>query len=185
VSGGHATFKTTSLPVGTASLTAVFAPTNSADYIASTSAPITLDVVAAPVISSVTSGGKTVASGETLAPGQTLTVSATGFQPDESVEVDVHSVTINLTTVHADATGKVTATVTLPKTLAAGSHTLTLTGSVGSVSFAFMVTGSTGILAETGTDVIGGTLLGGVLAAAGLFLLLAGRTRRRGMHRAR
>jgi LPXTG-motif cell wall-anchored protein len=192
VSGGKATFKTTTLPIGTASLTAAFAPATAADYNASTSAPSTLDVVAPPVIGGVSSGGKSLTSGATLTPGQSVTVTASGFQPDDSVEVDVHSATAKLATVHADASGKVTATVTLPASLAAGPHTLTLTGSVGSVSFAFTVSAPTvapptpgsGDLANTGSNVLGGTVLGGALASAGVLVLLASRRRHRGLHRA-
>lgn len=199
VVAGKASLTTTSLPVGTASLTATFTPSAPNDYHGSTSEPATLQIVAAPVITSVTSNGKTVHDGDTLQPGQTLTITASGFQPDDSVEVDVQSAPTKLATVRADSSGKVIVTVTLPATLAAGSHTITLTGSVGSVAFHFLIaaavpTGSPttapaagssgGGLANTGTDVLGGLVLAGGLAAAGALALSLGGRRRRGLHRA-
>lgn len=200
VSSGKATLTTTSLPAGTASITATFTATAPNNFAGSASAPVTLDVVAAPMFTSVTSGGKTLHNGDTLNPDQSVTLAGSGFQPDESVEVDVHSAATKLATTQADASGHISVTVTLPSTLSNGTHTLTATGALGTATFSFVVdvttapatpttpagssSGSgTGGLAETGSDVFGGLLLGSVLAAAGALALLLGKRRHRGLHR--
>jgi hypothetical protein len=192
VSGGKATLKTTKLPGGTASLTATFNATSVLNYASSTSAAVTLSVRGVPVINWVTSGGSPVVSGASLHPGQVLTVSASGFSPGESVTVVVHSAAITVGTTHASATGTLTVTFALPAGLASGSHTLSLTGTSGQANFAFVV-GTTagsdppasGVLANTGVDIAGGTGLGvGLLIAGALSIGLVGpRRRHRGFHR--
>ncbi|MCU1658011.1 MAG: repeat-containing protein, partial [Pseudonocardiales bacterium] len=204
VSGGKAILHTTKLPIGKASLTAAFAGTKPANYTASSSSPVTLSVVAPPAISSITSGGKTLKSGAVLRAGQVLTLHASGFQPNETVTVTVHSAIITLAKTKANASGNVTVSVKLPTSLAAGKHTLTLAGRVGQVGFTFSIastatapatptptpggtdpsSGGGGNLASTGADVIGGTVLGLALTAGGAVALLLATRRRRGLHRA-
>ncbi|MDT4893935.1 MAG: hypothetical protein QOE97_2970 [Pseudonocardiales bacterium] len=203
VASGNAVFKTKALPIGTASLTASFTASAPANYSGSQSAPLTLAVEAAPVISSATSGGKTIKDGATLKPGQTVTVQASGFQSEESVDVTVRSTPVKLATVTASGQGTVTATVTLPKTLTAGAHTLTFSGRVGSAVFHFSIAGavapstpttpgstlsgaggtSSGPLALTGSNIMIMTLLGLVLAVSGAIVMKLGVRRHRGLHR--
>jgi len=66
-----------------------------------------------------------------LGSGRQVTISASGFQPNEQdVRVVVYSTPTLLGTVDADAAGVATWTGTLPATLADGEHTLTFQGSV-------------------------------------------------------
>lgn len=67
---------------------------------------------------------------EALAPGVTLTLTYSGFQPGEEVTLVMRSTPVELGTFAADATGVVTANITLPDSAEAGSHTLTLSGPV-------------------------------------------------------
>jgi len=139
VSAGKSALKTTKLTAGSHSLTAQFIPTNAALFGGSVSSAVTLTVKPAPVISGCTSNGKTVPPGGQLKPGAVVTLTAIGFQPGEKVTVIVQSTPVTLGTATASATGAVTATVTLPSSLAAGSHTLTLKGSLASAVFSFTV----------------------------------------------
>jgi hypothetical protein len=77
------------------------------------------------------------------------TVSGAGFQPGEQVAVWLDQTL--LTTVAADAAGKVSHTFTVPKALAVGAHTVALRGATsGSVEVTFQVT-------RSGLPVTGGT----------------------------
>jgi pSer/pThr/pTyr-binding forkhead associated (FHA) protein len=100
---------------------------------------VTISVKAKPTITGVTVNGKPVASGAQLKAGDTVTLSGTGFQPNETVSVILQSTPVTLKTVAASATGNVTVTVTLPTNLAAGAHSLTLRGALASVVFPFTV----------------------------------------------
>jgi len=139
VSAGKATLKTTKLVAGDHSLTAQFVPTNTTLFGGSVSSAVTLTVKKAPVITSCTSDGNSVPQGGELKPGAVVTLNAAGFQPDEKVTVIVQSTPVTLGTATASVTGAVTATVTLPSSLAAGSHTLTLKGSLASAVFSFSI----------------------------------------------
>ncbi|MBV8159817.1 MAG: hypothetical protein JO265_02730 [Acidimicrobiia bacterium] len=55
----------------------------------------------------------------------------------------MHSTPVTLATVNADGTGAVSATVTLPSDLAAGSHTLTLSGASVTATYPFTIAAST------------------------------------------
>lgn len=69
------------------------------------------------------------ASDTTPAPGGSVAVKGTGFRPDSSVTVEIHSVAVVLAQLSADADGDASTTVTVPSTFAAGSsHEITLSG---------------------------------------------------------
>ncbi|MBV8161414.1 MAG: hypothetical protein JO265_10870 [Acidimicrobiia bacterium] len=87
--------------------------------------------------------GNPLAPNATLTPGEQLKLSASGFGPTESVTITVHSTPATLATVNADGTGAVSATVTLPTDLAAGSHTLTLSGASVTDTYPFTIAAST------------------------------------------
>jgi len=197
VSGGAASLATTKLALGDHSLTAVFAPADAAVFGGSTSTAVPLTVVAAPELGSVSDGsGKPITAGSTLQPGQQLTLTASGFQPGETVSVILASTPTTLATTTADSTGKVSVTVTLPSNLSAGAHTLTLHGTLADVVFAFKIaaasasatptptsteagsSGSGGGLASTGAVLWPALGFGIVLLLAGAGLLLGTRRRR-------
>ena len=71
-----------------------------------------------------------LAGGEALTAGDDVTLSYSGFQPGEQVTLVMRSTPVELGTFTADAAGVVTATVTLPASAEAGSHTLTFSGPV-------------------------------------------------------
>lgn len=188
VGGGVARLNTSALTSGDASLTAKFVPSVAADYASSTSTAVALTVVAPPKLGSVTVDGKVLAPGAELSPGQTLHLSASGFVPGSPVTIQVHSAVATLASVTADPAGDVSATVTLPTSLAPGNHTLSIAGTTGTVTFPFRVGGattgtggtdpSTGNLAATGVDVLGGLSFAALLIGAGSLALLSGRRRR-------
>jgi hypothetical protein len=87
-----------------------------------------------------------------VASGGSLTVTGDGFYPGEAVSIVVHSSATRLSTVRATADGAVTAMVTIPATLGAGWHTLTLTGvsSMNELTAAFAVAAPAGGSARRG-----------------------------------
>ncbi|MGX7678007.1 Ig-like domain repeat protein [Jatrophihabitans sp. DSM 45814] len=202
VVAGSATFSTSSLTEDTHTLTAVFAPTDVAKFGASTSSAVTLTVKADAMMGDATgSDGQILTPGMTLKPGQVITLAASGFVPNETVTEVVHSAPVTIGTTHADASGNVTTTITLPTNLAPGNHTLVLQGSLDAPSFAFVIAavttpvGSTptdsaaaagdpgsdssgGLLASTGTKVIPAAVLALLLIGGGFVLLTGGRRRR-------
>lgn len=106
-----------------------------------------------------------------VAPGGSLTVSASGFESTEDVEVWLWSDPVLLTSTNADADGDVDVTVTIPADTPAGSHRIELRGAEsGSVFIALTVDGS---LASTGAQGIAAVagwaavllLMGGVIVA--------------------
>jgi hypothetical protein len=179
VADGTATTTTSSLKVGSHSLKAVFNPTNSADFTTSSSAVSTLAVNTAR-IDGVTSGGSTLGSGASVKPGQSITIDASGFTPDASVTVTLHSSPVLLTTTTADASGAVHVTVKLPSNVTAGGHTIILSDGTHIASFAITVasSGQPG-LADTGVDVSGGLSTGEWLLGAGVLLMAGASLRRR------
>jgi hypothetical protein len=109
-------------PAGTAAPTSNSSPT-------STPPPAS---VALPVVVPAAAPGcrdcEKLTSDEPLTAGAELTLSYSGFQPNEVVTVVMRSTPVTLGTFTADASGTVTADVTIPTSAETGSHTLTLTG---------------------------------------------------------
>ena len=66
-------------------------------------------------------------SPERAAVGARLTVSGTSFAPGEQVRLELHSTPVLLATVTADAQGRFTATLTVPR-VAPGAHQVVATG---------------------------------------------------------
>jgi hypothetical protein len=108
----------------------------------------------------------------TLAPGSRTTLTASGAAPGSTVAFVVYSTPVVLGSSLVDATGTATSTVTLPGTLAPGSHTLVAfaTAADGSdlvLSAEVTVTGRGDELAATGTDTTVPLGLGLVLLVVG------------------
>jgi IPT/TIG domain len=101
-------------------------------------------------------------SGLTATPGGTVDVTATGFQPGETVSITLHSTTVLLATVTASATGAVSTTVTIPASTALDGHELILTGLTSGHSVTILLTVQTAPSALTCGYRFGG-LDGGVL----------------------
>lgn len=63
------------------------------------------------------------------APGDVITLTGSGFQPGESVEIWLLSTPVRLAVLSADASGAFSVTVTIPANITPGSHTLEVRGS--------------------------------------------------------
>ncbi|KTR86116.1 Ig-like domain-containing protein [Leucobacter chromiiresistens] len=73
-------------------------------------------------------------------PSDTLTITGTGFLPEETVSAEVHSQPVSLGSATADAEGTVVFTFAVPADFALGTHTALLTGAQsGQVSAEFTV----------------------------------------------
>lgn len=123
-------------------------------------------------VASVTAG-----AAQKTTSGGTVTVSYSGFTPGEKVEVWVHSTPILLFTATADASGTVSAQVTLPAGLELGAHQVILKGLTSGIEYVTPVTvsASSGTLPQSGFNVAAPLLLGIALLAAGAGVLAARR----------
>ncbi|WP_205858644.1 CBM35 domain-containing protein [Plantibacter sp. M259] len=120
----------------------------------------------------------------TVQAGSTVTVSGTGFEPDESIELVLNSDPVTLGTVTADASGGFRTTVTVPVSVPAGAHTLVATGAQSareaSTALAVTTAGSGGAGTDgsgTGSTTVTSSERAGGLASTGfggLSVLLAG-----------
>lgn len=185
VAAGKATLSLNTLALGDHTVNAVFSPSDATEYVTSTSADVMLTIKAAAVIESTTVNGAPVAPGDELAGGDTVHLTGSGFVPGETVSVVLHSTPITLTTVTADQSGNVDVTVTLPANIAAGPHTLVLSGSADAPAFAFTVAAAApsvtptpttpttpGATTPAGTGTAAGEATGGgSLASTGAFVL--------------
>lgn len=127
-----------------------------------------------------------LSSNGALRAGRELRLSYAGFQPGETVTVVLHSTPVTLGTFTADATGTVTATITLPDGTESGEHTLTFSGPASGdlvvVPFRVAAVQSTGPTerraaaprsdGRTVTSWVGGGGLAVVLLSLGAHLLL-------------
>jgi LPXTG-motif cell wall-anchored protein len=124
-------------------------------------------------------GGITVDQ-PTITPGGTETFRGTGCQANETLTVLFDGTVIG--TITANANGDFAGSVTIPKTAAPGTHTLTVKGSVCVLNATITVSGAlafTGSSSHTSTYV----LLGIAAIMVGMVLVVGARRRRRG-HRA-
>jgi 5'-nucleotidase len=120
-----------------------------------------------------------ISVGSATAPvGGKVTISGNGFKPGTTVVLTLYSTPVDLGSVTVAADGTFTATVTLPSSVTAGSHTLLATGlaSDGTVRYvveAVTVTapGAAGGLPVTGVDVNRVVLIAFALLMAGMVLV--------------
>lgn len=128
-------------------------------------------VVMVPLTLVAADAGPAVSLSKTsLARGGTVAVSGSGFEPNESIEVWMHSTPVRLTSGNATAGGAFAASVTIPAGAAPGAHQIELRGaSSGSTFINISVQGG---LADTGSESLWLIGLSGILIAAGAPLLL-------------
>ncbi|GMA92213.1 putative Ig domain-containing protein [Homoserinibacter gongjuensis] len=136
-------------------------------------APIDLELTvrAAPVIQVSPGSGNA---------GSAVHVQATGFQPGESVNVELHSTPRLLATFTADLAGAIDGSVTIPTDVDPGSHSIVViaaSGATASAGFTVLAAAGSG-LASTGAAPAGDLTLAGLLLAIGLVLAATGRRRR-------
>jgi hypothetical protein len=112
-------------------------------------------------------------SSTSVTAGDSVTISGSGFVPNSTSTVVLHSSPVTLATVTMSATGTFSATVTIPTGTAAGAHTLT----VADASVALTVDPSA--LARTGSDPAAPFGLAAGLLALGMLLVGARLWRRR------
>lgn len=116
---GVATWTTPGLPYGDAEVTAAY-PGDA----------FHLGAVATPVTHTVTTHDLTITGlPEEVTVGDEVTVTATGFEPGETVDAELHSTPQVVATGDADDVGTVVLTFVVPD-VEAGPHTLVLTGRV-------------------------------------------------------
>jgi LPXTG-motif cell wall-anchored protein len=125
-------------------------------------------------------GTLTVPSGS-VAPGKAVTLTGGGYTPGGTVSIDVFSSPVHLKSVTADGAGAISASVTIPTGLSAGSHSLRATGTApdGStvvLSVAFTVRSSS--LAQTGSATLTVVTLGSVVLMLGVALIVFSNRRR-------
>lgn len=130
--------------------------------------------------------GVTASVGEVVQGGQ-VTLSGGGFGPNETVQIELHSTPVLLSSVPASASGTFSTTLTIPTDAAPGPHSLVARGLSSNRTFSTPVTvtaarpasgGGASVLAEGGMDsttlsLVGlGALLGTALVAGGATLAL-------------
>jgi len=116
--------------------------------------------------------------------GERFSASYPGFKPFEVVTLVLHSTPQNVGTFTANGSGVVTVSFTIPAGTAAGSHSLMMTGSMGTSFAQALKVSSSRSLAYTGTDVAGPLAIGGVLLLVGGGLTVAARRRKAGAQQA-
>lgn len=127
-------------------------PRSAASVAVTPSSPV---VLATPPPAAPTTLTTSKGAVSTVTVGEKLTVTGTGFAPYSTAVVAIYSTPTVLATVRADASGAFSADVTIPTTLAAGSHHLVAYGvepggAVRSIQLAVAVPATTRALAATG-----------------------------------
>lgn len=117
--------------------------------------------------------------------GDSVTVTGTGFQPGETVAIELHSTPVQIGSVIASASGAINASVTIPVGTAAGAHAIVVTGASSGVTASAPITvaAASGLAALAAT---GGTaplvlvplLAGGLLIVGAVMLIVRRRMRR-------
>lgn len=112
-------------------------------------------------------------------PGDTVTITGSGFLPNQLLQVEIHSTPIPLGTITTGPTGSFVKKVTIPKNLKAGTHSIVLLGSGGGTlaSLSIRVLGG---LSNTGSDAQGMftlRLLGASMLLLGGVLVVGARRR--------
>lgn len=133
-------------------------------------------------------GGPLGASTTNPGPGQTVTLTGSGFAPNSTVTIQIFSTPQTLATTTADATGRFSVQVTIPSGFS-GAHTLEATGVAPDGATMVLSTpvtignssssGSSGVMAFTGMDVMIPSVVALALIITGALLLAS---RRRAKH---
>ena len=118
----------------------------------------------------------------TLAAGQKVTLQGSGYAPNSTVQLVVYSSPVTLGTVVADQDGNFSIEVTVPATLANGTHHLVATGvdangNVRNLVITVMVNGGVAVLATTGFDAVPVAVGGALVLLVGGGLLVGARRR--------
>jgi hypothetical protein len=113
-------------------------------------------------------------SATTFNPGSSGTITCSGFQPGITVTATLHSSPIALGST-STGTGAFTFAFTVPKSVPAGTHTISIDG--GGIALATSDPFTVGVLAETGVNVAGPLGAGAALLALGGALVLYRRSR--------
>jgi virulence-associated protein VagC len=115
------------------------------------------------------------------APGQKFELNLTSYAPGEDTTWVLHSTPRPLGTFTADASGTLSAALTIPQGVEAGDHELHVTRADGSVViYPIRIAAAERSLAYTGTDVTVPLVLGGTLVVVGAGVLVAARRRSAG-----
>lgn len=181
---------TTSTPTTSTPTTAV------STTVPSTSAPST-SAPSTAVPTTVTPGPSLTSSSTDLTAGQTVTLTASGFEPGETLSFVLQSDPVDLGAAVTDSNGVATWTGALPSVIEAGSHQFIATGLTSGLvaNLAVMVTAQpavtsstaptvpSGRLPETGAGITDSLRVAGLLLSAGLGVILLTRRRDRGAPR--
>jgi LPXTG-motif cell wall-anchored protein len=114
-------------------------------------------------------------SATTFNPGSTGTISCTGFEPNITVAATLHSLPVGLGTISTGATGVFTLPFTVPTSVPAGTHTISIDS--GSTALVTSDPFTVGVLAATGVDVAGPLGAAGALLVTGLAIVFYRRSR--------
>ncbi len=117
--------------------------------------------------------------------GGSITLTGAGFQPGETVTIELHSTPVQIGTTVASANGTINGAVTVPAGTAAGAHTIVVTGASSGVTASTPITvaaaSATAALATTGgtsLPVFVPLLAAGLLVLGVVLLIVRRRTRR-------
>jgi len=158
--------------------------TEDVDYPAITVTIPTATASPAPAPKPLTTGNRAtldkITNNVPFALGERFTASYPGFKPFEVVTLVLHSTPQNVGTFTADASGVVTVSFSIPAGTAAGSHSLTMSGNLGTSFAQALTVSSSRSLAYTGTDVAPQLAVGVALLLVGGGLTVVARRRKAG-----
>jgi LPXTG-motif cell wall-anchored protein len=163
-------------PYPTATVTVGSAPT-------ATTTPAKAVVTVKGGVTSVTAApGQSLTPDTPATPGQRFALTLPSFAPNEKTTWVLHSTPRTLGTFTADASGTLSASLTIPAGVEAGDHELHVTRADGSVvKYPIRIAAAAGKrLADTGADVTVPLVAGGTLLLAGAGMLFAARRRSAG-----
>jgi LPXTG-motif cell wall-anchored protein len=162
-------------PYPTATVTVGSAPT-------ATTTPAKAVVTVKGGVTSVTAApGQSLTPDTPATPGQRFALTLPSFAPNEKTTWVLHSTPRKLGTFTADASGTLTAALTIPAGVEAGDHELHVTRADGSVvKYPIRIAAVGKRLADTGADVTVPLVAGGALLLAGAGMLFAARRRSAG-----
>jgi len=106
-----------------------------------------LSAVGTITAASSASSGAGGPTGVTAAPGGSVSATASGYAPDETITIVLHSTPAVLGTITADSSGDVKVKVTIPPGTLAGSHELLLTGGTSGITLTLPVLVSSSLVA--------------------------------------